>query len=83
MEVPKIDNLKGGKKRGKTGKRKSTKKQSKKNVKKITTSELTAYCMKCKTKKSIAGGQEVTMKNNRKAIKGKCVSCGTNVFRII
>jgi len=29
------------------------------------------YCVKCKAKKEIANGVEETMKNGRKAIKGK------------
>jgi len=41
-----------------------------------------AYCMKCKTKREMAGGKSVTMKNGRKAMKGKCKKCGTKVFAI-
>jgi NAD-dependent SIR2 family protein deacetylase len=41
-----------------------------------------AYCVKCKAKKEIQEANEVTMKNGRKAIKGKCPDCGTGVFRI-
>ena len=41
------------------------------------------YCVKCKSKKEISGANEVTMKNGRKAIKGKCPSCGTGMFRIM
>ena len=33
------------------------------------------YCVKCKAKKPIADGVEETMKNGRKAIKGKCPTC--------
>ena len=41
------------------------------------------YCVKCKAKKEIKDGAEVTMKNGRKAMKGKCPSCGTGMFRIL
>ncbi|UCH11861.1 MAG: hypothetical protein JSW18_03275 [Candidatus Omnitrophota bacterium] len=41
------------------------------------------YCVKCKAKKEIADGKEVTMKNGRKAMKGKCPDCGTSMFRIL
>jgi len=41
------------------------------------------YCVKCKSKKEISGANEVTMKNGRKAMKGKCSSCGTGMFRIM
>ena len=41
------------------------------------------YCVKCKSKKEISGGAEVTMKNGRKAMKGKCPTCGTGMFRIL
>ncbi len=41
------------------------------------------YCVKCKAKKEIVGGVEETMKNGRKAIKGKCPTCGTVMFKIL
>jgi len=41
------------------------------------------YCVKCKTKKEIADGVEEVMKNGRKAIKGKCPTCGTVMFKIL
>ena len=41
------------------------------------------YCVKCKAKKEIAHGVEETMKNGRKAIKGKCPTCGTVMFKIL
>ena len=41
------------------------------------------YCVKCKAKKPISDGVEETMKNGRKAIKGKCPSCGTVMFKIL
>ena len=41
-----------------------------------------AYCVKCKSKKEMKEPQDVTMKNGRKAMKGKCPDCGTSLFRI-
>lgn len=41
------------------------------------------YCVKCKAKKEMKDVSEVTMKNGRKAKKGKCPSCGTGMFRIL
>lgn len=42
-----------------------------------------AYCVKCKKKTEIKEAQEVTMKNGRKAVKGKCPTCGTGLYRIL
>jgi uncharacterized OB-fold protein len=41
------------------------------------------YCVKCKAKKEIMDAVEETMKNGRKAIKGKCPTCGTVMFKIL
>jgi len=41
------------------------------------------YCVKCKAKKEIVNAVEETMKNGRKAIKGKCPDCGTVMFKIL
>ena len=41
------------------------------------------YCVKCKAKREISNAQEVTMKNGRKAMKGKCPVCGTGMYRIM
>ena len=41
------------------------------------------YCVKCKAKKEIAEGVEEVMKNGRRAIKGKCPTCGTVMFKIL
>ncbi len=41
------------------------------------------YCVKCKAKKEIADAVEVTTKNGRKAIKGKCPTCGTVMYKIL
>ena len=39
--------------------------------------------MKCKAKKEIANAVEEVMKNGRKAIKGKCPTCGVVMFKIL
>ncbi|HTH48044.1 MAG TPA: DUF5679 domain-containing protein [Candidatus Limnocylindria bacterium] len=41
------------------------------------------YCVKCKAKKPIADAVEETMKNGRKAVKGKCPTCGAVMFKIL
>jgi ribosomal protein S27E len=41
------------------------------------------YCVKCKAKKEITEAVEVTTKNGRKAIKGKCPTCGTVMYKIL
>ncbi len=42
-----------------------------------------AYCVKCKAKKEIKDGKEETLKNGRRAMKGKCPDCSTTVCRIL
>jgi len=41
------------------------------------------YCVKCKAKREMVDAKEVTMKNKRKAMKGKCSKCGTGMYRIL
>ena len=41
------------------------------------------YCVRCKAKKPIADAVEETMKNGRKAVKGKCPTCGAVMFEIL
>jgi len=41
------------------------------------------YCVKCKSKKEMKDTKETILKNGRKAMKGKCTSCGTNMFKIL
>lgn len=41
------------------------------------------YCVKCKAKKPIADAVEEVMKNGRKAVKGKCPTCGAVMFKIL
>ncbi|MFH1200322.1 MAG: DUF5679 domain-containing protein [Candidatus Micrarchaeota archaeon] len=40
-------------------------------------------CMKCKADREMKGVTEVVMKNGMKAAKGKCVKCGTSMFKIL
>jgi hypothetical protein len=40
------------------------------------------YCVKCKAKRQFEG-EEVTLKNGRRAAKGKCPVCGTTIMRIL
>jgi hypothetical protein len=42
-----------------------------------------AYCVKCKTKREIKDGHEETMDNGRRALKGQCSVCGTNLTRFL
>lgn len=42
-----------------------------------------AYCMKCKKKQTMKDTEQVTMKNGRKAMKGKCTVCGTGMYKIL
>ena len=42
-----------------------------------------AYCVKCKSKRNMNDEQQVTLKNGRKALKGKCSECGTSMFKIM
>lgn len=41
-----------------------------------------AYCVKCRSKRTMDGGKRITMKNGRHAMKGKCNKCDTNMFKI-
>ena len=41
------------------------------------------YCVRCKAKQPIAEAVEETMKNGRKAVKGKCPICGAVMFKIL
>ena len=45
-------------------------------------SGMLGYCMKCQEKKAFVTSEVVTMKNGRKAKKGKC-ECGVTMFRIL
>ena len=41
------------------------------------------YCVKCKEKREMKDAEEVTMKNGRRAMKGKCSTCGTGMYKIL
>ena len=41
------------------------------------------YCVKCKAKKEIKDAKQVTMKNGRPAMQGKCTDCGTGMYKIL
>ena len=41
------------------------------------------YCVKCKAKKEMSDATEVVMKNQRRAERGTCPTCGTGMFRIL
>ena len=43
---------------------------------------ITAYCMKCREKREMINPQPIIHKNNRLALRGKCVVCRTTVFRM-
>jgi len=43
---------------------------------------ITAYCVKCRTKRDMKDPQGVTLKNGKPATKGICPECGTKMFRI-
>ncbi len=41
-----------------------------------------AYCVKCRTKRTMKNVEQVTLKNGRPASQGLCEICNTKVFRI-
>ena len=40
------------------------------------------YCVKCREKVEMTDEEDIVMRNGKKAIKGKCTNCGTELFRI-
>jgi hypothetical protein len=40
------------------------------------------YCLKCRTKREMRDGKQITMKNGRPAVQGVCAVCGTRMFKI-
>ena len=40
------------------------------------------YCVKCRAKRDDPNAQQVTMKNGKAAMKGKCPVCGTGMYKI-
>ena len=41
------------------------------------------YCVKCRKVHDISDAKEVTLKNGRKALKGKCKQTGVGMFKFI
>lgn len=46
-----------------------------------------AYCVKCKAKKEVSNGKEVTIQGKggvkRQALTGTCPDCGTKMFKFL
>jgi hypothetical protein len=42
-----------------------------------------AYCVSCKAEREMVGAKKVKLKNGRYAMKGKCKSCGTKMFKFV
>ena len=42
----------------------------------------TMYCVKCREKREDPNALEVTMRNGKPAMKGKCPECDTGMYRI-
>jgi len=40
------------------------------------------YCVKCRAKKEVDNAEAVTLKNGKPAMKAKCPTCGTGMFKI-
>jgi len=45
--------------------------------------EMEAYCVKCKRKEPMIDAKEITTKNGRKAMSGKCAICGTKMMKFV
>ena len=43
----------------------------------------TGYCLKCKTEKEMKNVQKIGMKNSQVVIKGICVDCGTDMYKVL
>lgn len=41
------------------------------------------FCVKCKEKREMVETKETKMKNGRPAMKGKCKTCGTGMYKIL
>jgi hypothetical protein len=41
------------------------------------------YCVKCRKESDMVEANQVTMKNGRPAVKGKCGKCGTGMYKIL
>ncbi len=45
--------------------------------------EFEGHCMRCKTKRKIKGPVATEIKKGTWAVKGKCVECDCNMFKIV
>ena len=43
----------------------------------------TAYCVKCREKRTMKNPKQITTKNGRKALQGFCSVCGTKMMKFI
>ncbi len=43
---------------------------------------MSGYCLKCRAHREMQEPEEVTLKNERLATRGKCGECGTTMFRM-
>ena len=43
----------------------------------------TGYCLKCKTETEMKQIQKVGMKNSQVVLKGTCVYCGTDMYKVL
>jgi len=41
------------------------------------------YCVKCRTKVNITNPEKVSLKSDRKALKGTCPHCGNSTYKMI
>jgi Domain of unknown function (DUF5679) len=41
-----------------------------------------AYCVKCRDKREVKDPKQITMKNGKPAVQGKCPVCGTTLNKI-
>ena len=41
-----------------------------------------AYCVKCREKREMKDAKQITMKNGKPAVQGKCPVCGTTMNKI-
>ena len=41
------------------------------------------YCVSCRAKRKMDDSREVTLRNGRKALEGKCSKCGTKMVKFI
>lgn len=45
--------------------------------------EIQAYCVKCKTQRTMKDAREEKMDNGRRAAKGTCEHCGTKMTKFL